>query len=444
MDNDWSLVAFTLEHQPSELDTSEMTLLREEVRDRAVRQELLNMLSIPLFKNVGTGGTRVGEMRADNVYWKEFQESQVLRMDLTKVGTHMSYRTKALHSMLLRVYQHRERMHEVLVHVNKDHGTCPPTVQHELEIETTNLNGELSELVDGNHLMERDDVFACIDAQVDYARQEMQEMQRVQGLLDAITTGMAVGSPSQYTTSTITVHLLRVLLEEKEEKEEKEEDRKEEKKEKEKEEKEKEKEKEGEEDRKKDMEEQKEEQEKKEYSKEYYKGGSRRCSYLFSLCPLLLELRTSILKKEWQQVVDVALRLRSTMNNHRHKNVCVPPETLKKEVREARRAAAVYAALEALDDALVNGGAMMTPDGFLDTSTLVVGALENGMARGTTLEADDNTDVRVDRLMAAASLVYRLRQLLRQSKEEEKEKEQRQGKVVVDVLWVYVVGCCGL
>jgi methanogenic corrinoid protein MtbC1 len=104
------------------------------------------------------------------------------------------------------------------------------------------------------------------------------------------------------------------------------------------------------------------------------------------------------------------------------------------------RADEYSATLEALDDALVNGGAMMTPDGFLDTSTLVVGALENGMARGTTLEADDNTDVRVDRLMAAASLVYRLRQLLRQSKEEEKEKEQRQGKVVVGVLWV----CCGL
>ena len=186
--------------------------------------------------------------------------------------------------------------------------------------------------------------------------------------------------------------------------------------------------------------EQSEEQGENEYSKEYYKGGSRRCSYLFSLCPLLLELRKSILKKEWQQVVDQALRLRSTMNNHRHVQFCMPPETLKKEVFEARRAAAVYVALEALDDALVNGAAMMTHDGFLDTSTLVLVALENGMARGNTLEEDDNKDVRVDRLMAAASLVYRLRQLLRQSKEEEKEEETRPGKCVVGLLVGVLVG----
>ena len=267
MDDDWSLVEFTLDRQEGsggghnhnyrslmENSEAEMTLLRTEVQDRNLQKKLIDLLSIPLFKgrtrnsttigggggsgsgaaasdstatstaastaaSTTTSGIRVGEMRNDDVRLEELQEEEgggkMLNMNNGDGTTQvqMSIFSRALHSMFLRVVAHRTMLSEVLRHMVMSDGVCSADIRHSLEIETTNLNGELSELIDSGYLSSREDILALIDFEIQHSRKEMEEMKRVQLLREALTTGAAHGSPSMYTTSTITVHLLAGIVE---------------------------------------------------------------------------------------------------------------------------------------------------------------------------------------------------------------------------------------
>ena len=131
--------------------------------------------------------------------------------------------------------------------------------------------------------------------------------------------------------------------------------------------------------------------------------------------PLLLEMRRCVLKKEWSKVSNYASRLEKKTSLSGSTSASLTPDTLQHEVHEAKRAAAVNCALNALDKSLMTGGTIEAGDGFLDTSRMETSELTKAIEIGKLLEEDDNRDVRVDMLLVAASFVLRLRLFLMNS-----------------------------
>ena len=362
---------------------AECELMRREIIDRKLREQIVGLLLCPAFKSGML--IQIGSMEANAVSLDNFDE--LLKL-LTSDGetNRIGYRSPVLvvlQNVFVRLKTHRESLVALLSNSNTEH---LPKLLQELSQSILELERILPSMRSVN-LEHTDKIMAQISQDLNFAKEELSEMQRIDQLRSALSSGCAEGSPESFKISSIVISELESVLglndfDNTE------------------------------------VENSKEETENVKTNHIVLQSDclSPVSAFLLSLCPLILELRRYIMGKEWRHVLNMCKQITSKIQEQRQKE-CIRsiPSQLMVEIQDAKAAASITMMLGQLNLALESGAARVAGDGFLDLSKIETSKLKSALDLVASQKVDESipVDRRVIRLHSAATYILRLRVLLK-------------------------------